>query len=193
MPRGRRREGGGRGRRMGCGMAPDSSPGRPAAHLLSTTRGDRRGARASGCAPPTPLFRFHRGAAAYARGQSPVSSSGGSRPGRRGGGRGSGPSRGRKRGPEAQQAGRRKAGGSPDGRRARRRPTGRRQAARGRGGGAGGGGGGGGAAPGRRLPGAERRRGAKLPPAGDPAVGPGQGRARATLRAVGLGASARRG
>lgn len=79
-------------------------------------------------------------------------------------------------------------GGSQDGRTTGPVETGgQATGCTGRGGGAGGGGGGGGAAPGRRLPGAERsgRHGAKLPPAGDPAVGPGQGRARATLQAGG--------
>lgn len=153
----------------GAEVAPRCGPGSPAAHLLQTARGVRRGASSDRLLSRPPLYYGTiGGGAAYARCQSPTSRSGGGRPG--GVGRSSSDwnrgsdVRSRDSGSRCGNAGR--AGGPTDGlaeiggqagargpeRRGRRRS---------------GSWGGGGCR--RSGP-----RGARPPPAGDPGAGPGQ-------------------
>lgn len=131
------RAGWGRGA-ASAGVAPRRGPGCSAAHLLQADRGVRRGASGDRLLSRPPLYSGSiGGGAAYARCQSPASSSGDGRPG--GVGRASGgwnrgsDVRGRNSGSRQRSAGR--EGGRTDG----LAETGGRAGARGQGGGAGGG------------------------------------------------------
>lgn len=176
------RAGWGRGA-AGAGVAPRRGPGRPAAHLLQAARGVRRGASGDWLLFRPPLYSDSICcSAAYARCQSPGSRSGGGRPG--GGERASG---GRNRGSDVRSwdsgagAEERWEGRRADGPMALQRPADRR-AARGpgrRGRGRSGSWGGGGC-------GRSGRRGARPPPAGDPAAGPGRTARRAGPLSCGL-------